>query len=53
MPEDKNPLTERINKMAAVLAAAKQVSEDLKKEKATEGQAGTGQSGQSGSQSPS
>jgi len=37
MAEAKNPLQERVSKMAAILAAAKEVSEELKKEKEAKG----------------
>jgi len=40
MAELKNPLQERVAKMAAILAAAKEVSEELKKEKEAKGETG-------------
>lgn len=43
MAEAKNPLTERVQKMAAIIEAAKKASEEVEKEKAKEGQGGTGQ----------
>ncbi len=43
MAEKKNPLTEKVGKMAAILEAAKKAGEKVEKEKAKEGQAETGQ----------
>jgi hypothetical protein len=53
MAEIKNPLTERVQKMAAILEAAKKAGEEVEKEKAKEGQAETGQSVPSPGQRPS
>jgi len=33
MAEEKNPISERVKKMAAILAAAKKTKEELEKEK--------------------
>jgi hypothetical protein len=46
MAEIKNPLTDRVEKMAAIIEAAKKAGEEVKKAKAKEGQAETGQSSQ-------
>lgn len=43
MAEAKNPLTDRVKKMAAILEAAKKAGEEVEKEKAKEGQAEMGQ----------
>ena len=43
MAEAKNPLTERVKKMAAILEAAKKAGEKAKEEEAKKGQAETGQ----------
>lgn len=40
MAEIKNPITERVKKMAAILAAAKKVGKEIEEEKAKEGEAG-------------
>jgi len=47
MANDKNPLTDRVKKMAAIIEAAKQAGKKKEEEEAKEGQAETGQSGQS------
>lgn len=47
MADVKNPLTESVQKMAAMLEAAKKAGKKVEEEKAKEGQAETGQSGQS------
>lgn len=39
MAEDKNPISERVKKMAAILAAAKRTKEELEKEKEEEAKA--------------
>lgn len=39
MAEDKNPISDRVKKMAAILAAAKEVSEKVEEEKAKEAKA--------------
>jgi hypothetical protein len=44
MAEIKNPLTERVKKMAAIIEAAKKAGEKVEEEKAKEGQAEMGQS---------
>lgn len=44
MAEAKNPLAERVKKMAAVIAAAKKVGKEAGEEEAKEGSGGTGQS---------
>lgn len=44
MAEKKNPLTDRVQKMAAIIEAAKKAGEKVKAEQAKEGQAETGQS---------
>lgn len=41
MTEEKNPLSERVKKMAAVLEAAKKVSEELEKEAEAKEETGT------------
>lgn len=41
MAEIENPLTERVKKMAAILAAAKKTKEELEKEKEAKEKAGT------------
>jgi len=41
MAEIKNPLTERVTKMAAILQAAQKTAEEIEEEKAKEGQGGT------------
>ena len=53
MAEEKNPLSERVKKMAAILEAAKKAGEKVKEEGAKEGQAETGQSSPQGESSPS
>lgn len=40
MAEVKNPIAERVKKMAAILQAAQEVSEKLKEEEAKEAEAG-------------
>lgn len=47
MAEVKNPLTERVKKMAAILEAAKEAGRKVKEEEAKEALAETGRSGQS------
>lgn len=47
MAEVKNPLTEQVQKMAAVLEAAKKVGKKAAEEKAKASQGETGQPGQS------
>jgi len=44
MAEEKNPISERVKKMAAILQAAQKAAEEIEKEKAKEGQVGTAQS---------
>ena len=44
MAEAKNPLAERVKKMATIIEAAKKAGEKAKEEKAKEGQGGTDQS---------
>ena len=44
MAEAKNPLTERVRKMAAVIAAAKKVGKEVEEGEAKEGSGGTDQS---------
>jgi len=41
MAEEKNPISERVKKMAAILQAAQKAAEEIEKEKAKEGQGGT------------
>lgn len=53
MAEAENPLTKRVQKMAAILEAAKRAGEEVEKEKAKEGQAETGQPSPSSESSPS
>jgi hypothetical protein len=53
MAEAKNPLTDRVKKMAAILEAAKKAGEEVEKERVKEGQAETGQPGPSSEQPPS
>lgn len=50
MAEKKNPLTERVQKMAAIIEAAKRAGEKAKEEEAKEGQGGTGQPAGQGEQ---
>jgi hypothetical protein len=47
MAEKKNPLADRVQKMAAIIEAAKKAGEEVEKEKAREGQGETGQSSRS------
>lgn len=53
MAEAKNPLTDRVKKMAVILAAAKEAGEKVEEERAKEGQGETGQFGQSPEPPPS
>ena len=53
MANDKNPITDRVKKMAAILEAAKKAGEEIRGEKAKEGQVETGQSSLSPEQRPS
>lgn len=46
MAELKNPLAERVKKMAAILQAAKKAGKEVEKERVKEGQGETDQSGQ-------
>ena len=43
MAEVKNPIAERVKKMAAILEAAKKVSEELKEEEAKKAEAAKGE----------
>jgi len=47
MAEVKNPLAERVKKMAAIIEAAKKAGKETEETKGKEGQAGKGQSGRS------
>jgi hypothetical protein len=46
MAEIKNPLTDRVKKMAAIIEAAKEAGKKAKEAEAKEGQGETGQPGQ-------
>jgi len=43
MAEEKNPISERVKKMAAILQAAQKTAKEIEEEKAKEGQGGTAQ----------